>query len=61
MAKICDNTSVGQIIRDGDKIVVIERANYPEAFALPAGHGGGGPNFTYAGIRGTEKKTGLKI
>lgn len=38
MAKECNNTSVGQIIRDGENIVMIERANYPEAYALPAGH-----------------------
>lgn len=42
MAKICDNTSVGQIIEllgeDLRRIVVIDRANYPQAKALPAGH-----------------------
>src|SRR3989338_8465242 len=61
MAKVCDNTSVGQIIRDGGKIVVIERANYPEAFALPAGHVDGDPNFTYAVIRELEEEAGLKV
>ena len=42
MSKKCDNTSVGQLIynKDGD-LVLIERFNYPEAFALPAGHGDG--------------------
>src|SRR3989344_1740666 len=38
MAKICDNTSVGQIILNGGNIAVIERHNYPQAYALPAGH-----------------------
>jgi len=61
MVKICDNTSVGQIIRDGNKIVVIERANYPEAFALPAGHVDGDPNFYDAMLREIKEEAGLEV
>lgn len=39
MSKICDNKSVGIIITDDSgKSVIIERGNYPEAFAPIAGH-----------------------
>lgn len=39
MPKVCDQTSVGAIIPDDvDKIVMIKRLNYPQAYALPAGH-----------------------
>ncbi|QQG46169.1 MAG: NUDIX hydrolase [Candidatus Niyogibacteria bacterium] len=61
MAKIRDNTSVGEIIRDGEKIVVIERANYPESFALPAGHVDGDPNFISAVTRELEEEVGLRV
>ena len=61
MPKVCDNTSVGQIIRDGEKIVVIERANYPEAFALPAGHVDGDPNFYDAMVREIKEEAGLEV
>ncbi|MDP3726561.1 MAG: NUDIX hydrolase [bacterium] len=61
MAKICDNTSVGQIIRSGKKFVVIERANYPEAYALPAGHVDGDPSFTEAMIREIREEAGLSV
>lgn len=38
MAKICDNTSSALIVRDGGKILFIERKKYNPGFALPAGH-----------------------
>jgi len=61
MAKVCDNTSVGQIIRDGDKLVVIERRNYPEAFALPAGHVDKDTTFADAASRETKEEIGVSI
>lgn len=36
--KVCDHTSVGMIVRQGDKILLIERMKYPFGFAPPAGH-----------------------
>ncbi len=42
MGKIpCDNTSVGILVRNADKILLIERKQYNFGFALPAGHGDG--------------------
>ena len=38
MAKICDNKSVGIIIKDGDRYALIKRINYPVSFAFVAGH-----------------------
>lgn len=38
MPKICDNKSVGIIIRQGDKFAMIQRKNFPEAYAFVAGH-----------------------
>ena len=60
-AKQCDNTSVGQIVRDGENIAVIERANYPQAFALPAGHVDGDPHFADAVLRELKEEVGLTI
>ena len=61
MAKICDNKSVGQIIRDGEKIVLIERKNYPESYALPAGHVDADINFADAAIRESQEEVGVTI
>ncbi|CAN5318412.1 hypothetical protein BH10PAT1_BH10PAT1_4030 [soil metagenome] len=36
--KICDNKSVGMIIRKNDDILLIERMKFPFGFAPPAGH-----------------------
>lgn len=41
MAKKCDNTSVGILVRNDDKILLIERKQYNFGFAFPAGHGDG--------------------
>lgn len=61
MTKACDNTSVGQIIRNGNRIVVIERRNYPEAFALPAGHVDKDTTFADAVARETKEEVGVSI
>ncbi len=62
MSKTCNNTSVGQIIRDGEKIVVIERANYPEAYALPAGHvDDTDVDFSHAMTRELQEEAGILV
>lgn|GEM_PF-1656732 len=39
MAKLCNNLSEGQIIwTSPDHLIVIDRGNYPQAKAMPAGH-----------------------
>lgn len=61
MAKLCDNTSVGQIIEISDlelgaQLVMIDRHNYPEAKAFPAGHEDGVP-----GDEGVRKEVGEEV
>ena len=48
MAKKCDNTSVGILVKNGQKILLIERKQYNFGFALPAGHGDGDDPLTCA-------------
>lgn len=60
MAKTCDNKSVGTIIRKGEEILMINRHNYPEAFALPAGHlDGDSPDF--ASGKECKEEVGVQV
>ena len=61
MAKVCDNTSVGEIIRDGENIAVIERHNYPQAYALPAGHVDGDNPWSAGVERECREEVGIEI
>lgn len=61
MAKICDNTSVGQIIQQGHRVVLIERRNYPRAYALPAGHVDGDNPWSAGVEREVREEIGLDI
>lgn len=38
MSKICDHTSVGVIIKNGEQFCLIKRENYPVSYAFVAGH-----------------------
>ncbi len=60
MPKICDNKSVGQIILKGKNLLMIERKNYPESFALPAGHLDG-DEFLHSAFRETKEEVGISI
>ncbi|MDB5259438.1 MAG: hypothetical protein JWO73_646 [Candidatus Taylorbacteria bacterium] len=60
MAKTCDYTSVGMIVRKGGKILLIERANFPKGFAAPAGHVDGDATYEDAARRELEEEVGLK-
>jgi len=62
MAKRCDNTSVGQIIRlyNGD-LVYIERKSYPQAYALPAGHVDGDNPWSAGVERECKEEVGIEI
>lgn len=60
MAKRCDNTSVGQILRREGAFVLIERKNYPQAFALPAGHTDGDA-YAPAALRETREEVGAEV
>lgn len=59
--KKCDHTSVGMIVRQGNKILLIERMKYPFGFAPPAGHVDGDPSFEIAAKRELEEEVGLKV
>ncbi|MEK9186589.1 MAG: NUDIX domain-containing protein [Patescibacteria group bacterium] len=60
MPKICDNTSVGVLIYRGDQLLMIERHNYPKAYALPAGHCDG-DSFEKSAKRESKEEVGLAI
>lgn len=59
-AKVCDNTSVGMIVRNQHgHIAVIERRNFPLAYALPAGHCDG-DSYPQAAIREAKEEIGVE-
>ncbi len=57
--KVCDNTSVGMIVRQGDKVLLIERKNFPWGFAVPAGHVDEDIDFESAAKRELKEEVGL--
>lgn len=61
MNRICDKTSVGAIVVDkSSNFLMIERKNYPRAFALPAGHlDGDAPDF--ASKKECKEEVGIDI
>jgi ADP-ribose pyrophosphatase YjhB (NUDIX family) len=60
MTKVCDNKSVGMLIKRGEKVLLIERRKPPFGFAPPAGHLDG-DTFEHSAIRETEEEVGLKV
>ena len=56
----CNHTSVGILVRNGNKILFIERKKFPFGFALPAGHVDDGEKFYDAAKRELEEEVGLK-
>lgn len=57
-AKICDHKSVGMLVwRDG-KLLLIERARFPFAYAPPAGHCDGG-EFEFTARKELQEEVGL--
>lgn len=61
MSDICNHTSVGVILRQGEKILLIKRKKFPIAFACPAGHVDDGESFEHAAIREIHEEVGLTI
>ena len=60
MTKRCDHTSAGMIVRQGDKVLLIERMKYPFGFAPPAGHVDGDENFEISARRELNEEVGLE-
>ena len=60
MGKICDHRCSGIIIRRANEVLSIVRNNYPQAFALPAGHlDGDTPEVSSK--KESEEEVGLQI
>lgn len=66
MIKDCDHTSVGMLVNNGGKFLLIERRKPPFGFAPPAGHvdedttPDGQKDFETAAKRELEEEVGLK-
>lgn len=56
---VCDNKSVGMLIRNGDKILLIERKKPPFGFAPPAGHVDNKGSFENAAKEEVAEEVGL--
>lgn len=56
---VCDNKSVGMIIKNGENILLIERKKFPFGFAPPAGHVDDKGSFENAAKEETEEEVGL--
>ncbi|MFH1648905.1 MAG: NUDIX hydrolase [Patescibacteria group bacterium] len=59
MDKKCDNKSVGVLVWQGDKLLLIERKKPPFGFAPPAGHIDDKGNYINAAKEELEEETGL--
>jgi len=59
--KVCDNTSVGMIIRKDNKILLIERKKPPFGFAPPAGHVDNHGSFEQAAKDEVNEEVGLTV
>ena len=60
MPKICDHTSVGMLVYQDEKILLIERGRYPFGFAIPAGHVDGDPSYEESARRELREEVGLE-
>lgn len=57
--KICDHTSVGMLVWDNDRLLLIERRKFPFGFAPPAGHVDIDTDFETAAKRELKEEVGL--
>ena len=57
--KVCDHKSVGMLVWQDDKLLLIERAKFPFGFAPPAGHVDDDPTFEEAAVRELQEEVGL--
>jgi len=61
MPKSCDNKSVGMLVWQNDKLLLIERKKPPFGFAPPAGHVDKDTSFEVAAKRELEEEVGLEV
>lgn len=59
MSVTCDHKSVGILVWRNDKLLLIERKNFPFGFAPPAGHVDNDKNFADAARRELQEEVGL--
>lgn len=57
--KVCDNKSVGMLIKRGKDLLLIERRKHPFGFAPPAGHVDNKGSFENAAREETKEEVGL--
>lgn len=60
MPKICDHTSVGMLVWEKGKLLLIERKKFPFGFAPPAGHVDGDASYEESAKRELAEEVGLK-
>jgi ADP-ribose pyrophosphatase YjhB (NUDIX family) len=60
MINKCDNKSVGMLVWRNNKLLLIERKNFPFGFAPPAGHVDGDSSFEISAKRELKEEVGLK-
>jgi len=61
MSKLCDHTSVGMLVWENNKLLLIERRKPPFGFAPPAGHIDGDNSFEESAQRELREEVGLGI
>lgn len=61
MTKPCNHTSVGMLVWQNGKLLMIERRKLPFGFAPPAGHVDEGETYREAAIRELREEVGLKV
>jgi len=59
MHQICDNTSVGMLIRKDNRLLLIERKLFPFGFAPPAGHVDNKGGYEKAAKKEVQEEVGL--
>lgn len=60
MTKVCDHTSVGMLVWNDNKLLLIERMKFPFGFAPPAGHVDDNSSYEEAAKKELEEEVGLK-
>ena len=57
---LCNHTSVGMIVKNGGKILLIKKMKFPFCYAPPAGHADDGESFEKAAKRELKEEVGIK-